>query len=873
MRKIFFILLFSNYSLAWDFTDKTEESGLSFQHGFDGSVIIQEPQMIASGLAIGDINGDGWDDIFVVTGETLDSNGVNLNPNKLYISQQNGKFVDMADAYNLSNNDLQSAGPLIIDLDNDGKRDLIFGSIGPNPISSVYLNSDNNAFTKIDNGFANVNTFSISAADTDKDGDLDLLFTHWLQDTVNAYWLNNGSAQFSDVTATHINASSYRSSFTPVFVDINNDNWVDLLLTSDFSSSKYFTNDNTGFMIQNLEPGITDENGMGAAVGDYDNDGDFDWFVTSIFDQDGNAEGNWGITGNRLYNNDGTGTFIDVSIMANVDNGYWGWGACFADFNNDMFLDIFHVNGFYTLSSGETDFDNDPSRLFINNGNGGFVESSEILNINDTEMGRSITCFDSDRDGDIDILIGNNQGQSRYYQNNLDIDNKYITIKLLQGNSNIDAIGAKIQVIAGNETQLRQVIAGGSFASSNPTAQHFGLANNSIIDSILITWPDGSTQELTNIQANQYLVVNKVQSVSGHVTDSVSNQAVNNILVQVLSDDGQLINEAVTDINGNYSIDVISTGPIRVVTNNSNYVNQAYPNTNCGLNDCNLDDYPSFDLATSHDNINFSLLPSSQFYPNLNGLWYNPDQSGHGLQVEIISSNNTPMLFTSWYVQLNGETIWLSGVGPLNKGIADIELIITSGTSFPPLFNSNDVVREVWGNLHFEFTGLNDAHISWQPNYDQFENGSLELVRLTQLSDLSSNTGAIDACQSGTYFNPQQDGHGVMLEVLGSEANSIFISWFTYIDNKQFWVIANGNIEGGSASLDAFYTFNTDFPPNFNSSDSQTIPWGTIDLTKIDDDNIRLEWVPNSNHLEFGSDSIDLVRLTAIRGIASLDCN
>ena len=873
MKKLFLILLFTNYSLAWDFTDMTQEVGLSFQHGFDDTVTIQEPQIIASGLAIGDINGDGWDDIFVVTGETLDSNGLNLNPNKLFISNKDGSFSDMSGAYNLDSNDLQSSGPLIIDIDNNGSRDLLFGSIGPNAVTTVYLNSNNNSFNKIDNTFPIVNTFSISAADTDKDGDLDLLFAHWLQDTGNAYWLNNGSAQFTDVTATHINAPSYRSSFTPIFADINNDDWVDLLLTSDFASSKYFLNDNTGFMLQQLVPGITDENGMGAAIGDYDNDGDFDWFVTSIFDADGKSEGNWGITGNRLYNNDGDGVFTDVSLNTGVNNGYWGWGACFADFNNDMFLDIFHVNGFDTISSGETDFNDDPSRLFINNGNGTFIESSASLNINDTEMGRSIICFDNDRDGDIDIFISNNQGQSRYYQNNLDLNNNYITIKLQQGNNNMDAIGAKIQVIAGDETQLRQVVAGGSFASSNPTTQHFGLANNSIINSILITWPDGSIQELTNVKSNQYLVINKVPNVTGHISDNITNLPVSNILVQILSDSGQLITQTTTDENGNYSVNVMSSELIRVVTNSTSYVNQAFPNVNCGLNDCDLNDYQSFDLTTTNNPIDFNLLPSSHFYPNLSGLWYNSLQSGHGLQVEVISLNNRATLLASWYAQHNGETIWLTGLGSLNKGIADIELIITSGTSFPPLFNSSDVVREVWGNLHFDFTDLNHTQIDWQTSYDQFESGSLTLNRLTQLSDFASNINAIDACQSGTYFNPQQNGHGIMLEVLGNDANSVFISWFTYINDKQFWLIATGEILGDTASLEAFYTINTNFPPDFVTSDAQSVPWGTINLTKIDNNNINLQWQPNNEHIEFGSDSLSMVRLTNIKGINNLDCN
>src|SRR5690606_9277092 len=110
---------------------------------------------------------------------------------------------------------------------------------------------------------------------------------------------------------------------------------------------------------------INDENGMGAAVGDFDGDGDLDWFVSSIFDPT-DVEGNWGASGNRLYRNDGSGNFEDVSAAANIRDGGWGWGSCFADFDLDGDLDLFHTNGYPELEAAE--FHDDHSRLFVNNG-------------------------------------------------------------------------------------------------------------------------------------------------------------------------------------------------------------------------------------------------------------------------------------------------------------------------------------------------------------------------------------------------------------------------------------------------------------------------------------------------------------------------
>jgi len=874
MKKTFILLFFiSINAFCWDFSDKTQQVGLSYQHGFDTTVLVQEPQMIAGGLAIGDINNDGWDDIFVVTGETKDQNGTNLNPNKLFISQQNGHYIDMADSFNLSHDDIQSSGPLILDINGNGKRDLIFGSVGSNPGITLYYNQDYNSFLKGNSSFPNINSFGISAADPDKDGDLDLFISRWLQDTVHAYWFNDGSGQFVDVTSTEINATSYRSSFTPVFTDINNDNWVDLLVTSDFSSSKYFINDQTGSMQLQDSINITDENGMGAAVGDYDNDGDLDWFVTSIFDKDGNAEGSWGITGNRLYRNDGQGNFQDVSISSGVNNGYWGWGACFADFNNDMYLDIFHVNGFPSLMAGESDFIDDPSRLFINNKRGGFSEMSSELNLIDTGMGRAILCFDSDKDGDIDILINNNQGQSKYYQNNLDNNNNYISIKLKQDNSNIDAIGAKIQLTLGAITQLRQIIAGGSFASSTGTTQHFGLADNTSIDSILITWPDDSTLLLNNVAINQHLVINKGFTISGHVENSSSQQAITNLQIQVYSANNEFIKNIYTDSNGDYSINNLVAGSYRLLSESDDYINQAFPNHNCGIEHCdsNLAD-PIFISTNNVDSVNFSLIATTDFYPKLSGLWYNDQQSGHGLQIEVIMSNHKPSIFASWYAHLNGETIWLTGTGPLNKGKGLIDLYITSGTSFPPSFIADDIIKTLWGTLDLQFSDLNNAHLRWQTVHDQFENGSLDIMRLTNLSEALSSNNTFDACQSGTYYNPDQNGHGIMLEVLGEFADSVIISWFTYNNqDQQLWLLANGGIVGNNASLNAFYTINSDFPPNFNSSDLDTVQWGNINLERIDNNNLIMSWQPNDEHSEYGTHSTELTRLTKIKGI-DIDC-
>ena len=145
---------------------------------------------------------------------------------------------------------------------------------------------------------------------------------------------------------------------------------------------------------------IIDRNGMGAAVGDVDNDGDLDWFVTGIF---GSNE----TVGNRLYLNDGTGTLEDATVGAGVEDGGWGWGACFADFNLDGRLDIFHTNGWE--SNPIDDFENDRSRLFIAQARAGSSSPTRPRprGMTDTEQGRGVVCADFDEDGDVDIFMTN----------------------------------------------------------------------------------------------------------------------------------------------------------------------------------------------------------------------------------------------------------------------------------------------------------------------------------------------------------------------------------------------------------------------------------------------------------------------------------
>ncbi len=493
------------------FIEKSVEVGLSYQHRNTPAHFGNLPIVLGGGMAIGDVNGDQWEDIFVSTGALVDVNGVNLTPNKLLISDGQGNFVDQAVAFNLNPQDMYSSGPLIADIDGDGLRDLIIGGVSPEGLVNtgwvrLYKNNANTGFVDISagSGLPHTDNYSTSAADFDGDGDLDLAISHWGYTDDQLLWENNGAGVFSDVTNQWLTVVN-PFSFTISFNHLNNDQNIDMMVASDYGYSNYYKS--TGQSMITQDPSVlTDEHGMGASVGDFDNDGDMDWFVTSIYLDPG------GRTGNRLYQNDGHGNFTDISESAGVRDGGWGWGSCFADFNNDGLLDIYHVNGY-----PDPDFITDRARLFINAGNGTFVDRAQEYNVDDDGMGRAVLCFDQNRDGKIDILINNNDQMSAFYQNNIVTTNHYLMVKLQGGIDNIDAVGAKIEAtINGNTTLTRSVSLGNNYLSTEPTTQHFGLGSANVIDLLKVTWPDGTVNKYQNVLADQFLTLTQVDEIFIH---------------------------------------------------------------------------------------------------------------------------------------------------------------------------------------------------------------------------------------------------------------------------------------------------------------------------------------------------------------------
>ena len=486
------------FAQEWRFTDVTEDAGMHFPPA--NSTYLSSPW---TGAAVADIDNDGWLDLILV------SQVPGLN--NVFRNKGDGGFENVTEQSNLGFVEDRIKSPLFFDYDGDGHIDLFMDVAG---VASLYRNMGDMSFTNmtVSSGLnIPLTMFSAAGGDYDRDGDVDLyLAVNDSNKSESQLWRNNGDGSFTNVANQAGLVSSedfdFTLEFSPSFADINNDGWPDLLVVSDFNNSQVYINNGDGSFRNATTEVITDEGGMGSAVGDYDNDGDLDWFVSSIWDPDQNPFKPWGVSsGNRLYKNKGDGVFEDATDEAGVRVGYWGWGSLFGDFNNDGYLDLFHTNGFIDPSGPF--FLNDPVRFFLGSAEATFTEISESLGLTDTGVGNGVVRFDYDRDGDLDLFIANSIGPPKLYRNDGGNQLPAVTLKLLGAGTNTQAVGARLYLTTPNEmTQMREVICGNNFLSQNPTETHFGLGAATYGD-LEIVWPNGARAKLYDVKAGERLVI------------------------------------------------------------------------------------------------------------------------------------------------------------------------------------------------------------------------------------------------------------------------------------------------------------------------------------------------------------------------------
>lgn len=485
------------------FTDQTQAANLSFTHALD-LPNFGNP-MIAGGAA-GDFNGDGWPDVFLLGGGG--------RADALFLNDGDGTFTDAAAAWGVDSAH-HGAGASAADFDGDGWVDLYVTSHGlagsaPGPgFHRLYHNDAGLGFTDVAvaagvnwTGAGAPDGYSSTWGDYDRDGDLDLYVAGWeLNNQGNTLFRNEGNGTFTDVSvAAGVRAVSCKG-FVPGFADMDGDLWPELILISDAGTSGYFINNADGtFTRLQPDPDAFDHlNGMGLAIGDFDNDAQLDFYGTSIWF-------NTSVSGNSLWWNLGGHQFLESAHASGVADGAWGWGTLALDCELDGRLDLAETNGW----DGPA-FKDQPCRLFVNQGGRLFTEQAASAGITQDGMGRTLLRLDAERDGDEDLIVLSNQDDLVFYRNEAaGGPNHWLRLTLgtaAHPGLPPGGIGARVTADDGDRSLLRALDNSPSYLGTSEHALHFGLRARTAVDEVRVQWPDGSWTALGAVGADQEIHV------------------------------------------------------------------------------------------------------------------------------------------------------------------------------------------------------------------------------------------------------------------------------------------------------------------------------------------------------------------------------
>ena len=520
------------------FTDQTENSGINYHNTCGSEIKSYVVEAHGSGAAFFDADNDGDMDLYIANGSTLQTFKKQLGPgNVFYENIGQGSFNDQS-APSMLNHRGWGTGIAIGDINSDGLRDVYVTNYGPN---TLFLNKDHLFFQDIsDSSNTASNDFSASSAflDFDNDGDLDLYVTNYvifdatsipvnpklctffggikvycgpkgLIGAEDRLYRNEGNTVFIDVTKpTKIENSNSYYGLGVMPLDYDLDGWTDIFVANDETPNVLFKNLSDGtFKDVALLSGVAyngdgdTEAGMGVDAGDYDNDGDFDLYVTHFFTET-----------NTLYNNN-NGRFTDVTTLAGLAAStvdLLAWGTNFFDYNNDGYLDLFVANGHVYPQVDAIDTGSNyhqPNQLFINNGKSRFalVESDQALSISKVSRGSSVA--DYDNDGDSDVFVVNLNDSPTLLRNETDRSNNWIAVQLIGLPINQDAIGSRISVKTKDTTQWRYITGAGSYLSHNDIRAYVGLGDEDSVLAVNVFWPDGSESEIILPETNRVLAV------------------------------------------------------------------------------------------------------------------------------------------------------------------------------------------------------------------------------------------------------------------------------------------------------------------------------------------------------------------------------